>query len=147
MSSHVYCLESKYLITTWCMQISVLPTFFKKLLHVIIQKHVKEDGIRYLGLGGTYNICMGYFWLLSVQGQSKVIRYIFDFFPIFNNLVSPKWLVVEQNGHKFGPRGYLLSLYGVPLAVKCSRLFWGHSVHFWYLRLPTTLYLKNGLEV
>ena len=37
---------------------------------------------------------------------------LFDAFPIFYNLISRKWLVVEQHGLKFGPRG---------VSIQCTR--------------------------
>ena len=50
---------------------------------------------------------------------SKVILRSFGAFPIFpifsNRVLSQKQMSVEQNGPKFGFRGYLL------LTVKCSR--------------------------
>ena len=77
--------------------------------------------------------------------------------------VTGKQLAVERNEVKFGtfisktasctPKqtqiwaSRLLSAYAVLLTVKCSRSFWGHSVHFWYLRCPTTLYLGKRLVV
>ncbi len=51
-------------------------------------------------------------------------------FPICANLVSRKRLVVERNGPKFGPQGYILGIYRVLLTINCSRSVWGHSVHF-----------------
>ncbi len=64
----------------------------------------------------------------------------FSAFPIFDNLVSRKRLVIEQNGPKFGPRSKNL-VYRVLLSVKCSSSVWDHLVHFQFL---TTLYLGNG---
>ncbi len=54
--------------------------------------------------------------MLSVQGQSEVIRYIPDF-PHFQQFVSPKRMIVEQSRHQFGARRYLLNLYGVLLTI------------------------------
>ncbi len=39
-------------------------------------------------------------------------------FPIFQKLVSRKWVVVEQNRHTFGPRVYLVFMgYFIPLQI------------------------------
>ncbi len=60
---------------------------------------------------GTYLVYMRYFWLLRFQSQSEVIRYLseisylkqlFGAFPIIDNFVSRKRLVVERNGGKLG---------------------------------------------
>ena len=59
-------------------------------------------------------------------------------FPIIDDLVSHKRLVVEQNRPKIGPQAYVFSVYGVLLTVKCSNSVWGHSVHFRFL---TILYM------
>ncbi len=57
---------------------------------------------------------------------------------MFENLVSRKRQVVERNGVKFGPRGWVFSVYSVLLTVKCLRSFWDHSVDY---RFSITLYL------
>ena len=64
----------------------------------------------------------------------------FDAFSIFDNLVSWKWLIVEQNGHKFWVRG----VHGICVTVKCSRSFVGHSVHFCFFPISTALYLETA---
>ncbi len=71
-------------------------------------------------------------------------------FPIFDNLVSYKRLIVERNGLKFGPR-VSFNIYRVLLKVKFSNSLWCHSVHSHIL---TTFYLEtlvpvewNGLKV
>ncbi len=58
----------------------------------------------------------------------------FSIFLIFNNFVSRKRMDVQHNSPKFGPHGYLLSVYGVLLSVKCSRSVWIFSnlvTHKW----------------
>ena len=59
----------------------------------------------------------------------KVILGSFGAFPIIDNLISRKWLVVERNGVKFGPRGWVFNVHRVLLTLKWLRSFWGHSVH------------------
>ncbi len=46
-------------------------------------------------------------------------------FPIFDDLVSQKRLIVEQNTPNFGAQGQVFSVYGVLLTVKCSISVWG----------------------
>ncbi len=88
-----------------------------------------------LGLGvlSAYGVLLTVKCTRSVWGHSVHFR-------LFNKLVARNRMV-EQNGHKFGPRRYLLSVYGVFLTVKCSRSVWGHSVHF---RFSTTLFPPKG---
>ena len=52
----------------------------------------------------------------------KVILGSFGALPIFDNLVSRKWLVPKRDGVKFGP---VLCVHRVLLAVKCLRSFRG----------------------
>ena len=70
----------------------------------------------------------------------------FGAFLIFAGLVhvvSQKWLIVEQNGAKFGPQGKSL-VYIVHFTVKCSRSVWDHSVHFQFSLTLYMLDLGNG---
>ncbi len=48
----------------------------------------------------------------------KVILRSFGAFPIFDNLVSRKWLAAERNGMKFGPQEGVFSVYRVLSIVK-----------------------------
>ncbi len=41
----------------------------------------------------------------------------FGVYPIFDDLVSPKQLDVEQNGLQFGTLGYVFSVHGVLFTV------------------------------
>ena len=59
----------------------------------------------------------------------------FGAFPIFDDLVSRKQLVVKQNWQNLSVLGkYIL------WTVKYSSLVWGHSVQFWF---SVTLYFEN----
>ena len=49
---------------------------------------------------GKYLVYTWYVWLLNVYGHSEVIRCIL-IFPVFDNIVSRKRLVVERNRPKF----------------------------------------------
>ncbi len=69
----------------------------------------------------------------------KVTLRSYGAFPIFNNFVPRKRLVVDWNGRTIGPLGQVFSVYRLFLTVKCSKSVWGHSVHFWF---STTLYLE-----
>ncbi len=50
----------------------------------------------------------------------KVILGSLGAFPIFDNLVSCKWLVVERNGVKFGPQGWVFSIYRILVKLNAS---------------------------
>ncbi len=54
----------------------------------------------------------------------------FGVLPIFDNLVSRKWRVIQGNRVEFGSRGLVFSVNRVLLTVKGLRSFYGHSVHF-----------------
>ncbi len=69
---------------------------------------------------------------VSVQGQSKIIRY--------NSGVSQKRLVAERIGRIFGHRGYVFSVYAVLLTVTFAR-------YFGILRFGAILYLENSGRV
>ena len=72
---------------------------------------------------------------------------LFGALPIFAHLVhvvSQKWLIVEQNGLKFGPQACVFIVYSVLLTVECSSSVWGHSVHFRFSPTLYMLYLGNG---
>ncbi len=76
---------------------------------------------------------------MTDKSSKSVIQYI----PIFAGLVhvvSRKRLIVERNGPKFGPHGYVFSVYRVLLTVKCSSSVSGYSVHF---RVSGSLYLEK----
>ncbi len=59
---------------------------------------------------------------LSIKSNSKV----FPNFPFSSNLVLEKWIVVEQNGHRFGPAYVVLTKY--IWSVKCSKSAKGRSI-------------------
>ncbi len=60
----------------------------------------------------------------------KVILRSFGAFPVFNNLVSWKRLVVERRWQLFVPLRTSYIVYRVLLTVNCSTSVWGHSGHF-----------------
>ncbi len=83
-----------------------------------------------------------YFWQLCIH---KVSLRWFDAFPIFKNLISGKRLVLERNEWKFGTHGQVFNMCRVLLTFKCSRAFWGHSVHS-YFQQPC-IWIRAGRRV
>ena len=74
-----------------------------------------------MGLGGKYIVYTEYLLLLNVRVSLRSFG-AFPIFTIFDNLVSQKWLVREQNRPKFGLGGsYLVYIYEVLLTVKTSK--------------------------
>ena len=86
----------------------------------VVASYRKMD--EHLGFGGSYSLYSGTF-------DSYVIKFSllsFGAFPIFDNLVTPKRLVVEPNGLNFGPRGVFFQIihkFRVPLSLSVQ----GHS--------------------
>ncbi len=71
---------------------------------------------------GTFDKCSRLVSGYSVQ---------FWYFWFSLNLLKAAGRIVKKRP-KFGPWGYVVSVYLVLLIVKCSGLFWGHSLHFWF---------------
>ncbi len=80
------------------------------------------------------NVCTRCFGLLSVEGYFEVIRRISDLSD-FDNLLSWKRLVDRSDQNLDLGSKHLV--FRALLIIKCSRTFWGHSMHFrlinWYL--------------
>ncbi len=62
----------------------------------------------------------------------NVILGSFGAFPIFENLVSRKQLLIERNRVKFGPQGWEFSVYRILVKLNASDNSGGHSVYFWF---------------
>ncbi len=81
-----------------------------------------------LGHRSKYLVYVGYFWLLSVYIQFGVIQCISE----FRRPWISKRLVVERNGPKFGPQGWVFTVYRVLLfsvqvqfgVIRCISKFW-----------------------
>ncbi len=92
-----------------------------------------------LGLGSKYLVSIEYLWYVRVLGHSEVIWciYIYDF---RQPRISKRADYIAKRT-KIWP-SEVLGVYMLLLTVKCSRSFWGHSMHM--MLISTSLRLGNG---
>ncbi len=76
----------------------------------------------------------------------KVILGSVGAFPIFDSLVSFKWLVVERNRVKFGPQGRVFSVYRILVKLNASGNSGGYSVYFRFSKTFSCASKRQVLE-